>query len=102
MPFGFMEAIGLLGTVSKLLSPQQAPAQPTYQSSGMNKEEFKNLFKEALAESKQDSSATADAKTDLQSLPELFDYLDSNKDGTLSKSEFEKLDDLLAMAKSLS
>lgn len=91
MSFGILEAIGMVGNVAQLLNPNQSTAQA--QPAQLDREQFMSLFNEAMNKYKSQSSEESE---DLEEkLPEIFALLDTNKDGTLSKSEFEQLAPML-------
>ncbi|MDX9703851.1 MAG: EF-hand domain-containing protein [Candidatus Auribacterota bacterium] len=92
MSFGILEGISLLGTVGKILNPQAAAGQ-TVQKTSIDRNEFMSLFQEAM--SKYDEKNTVDEATAKDKLEMLFNYLDSNQDGTVSKSEFSNLASLV-------
>ena len=94
MPFGIVEGLSLLGTVGKLLSPQTTP-QP--QTTSLDRNEFMDLFQEAME--KYDEGTPVDEKTAKDKLELLFNYLDTNQDGSVSKSEFSNLASMITSGK---
>lgn len=94
MPFGIMEAIGLVGSIANALNPQ-APATASTEatSNALTKKDFKSMFMEAMNE--YDSGKPQTEEDIKEKLNLLFSFLDTNKDGSVSKNEFDQLRTLL-------
>ncbi|GEM_PF-4314439 len=107
----FNEAMDFMGSVSRYINQQglqqTAVAQPvvtTQANVPISKDDFMNMLKEALAEYKselgsEDDSTEVTSSSKKPDVKELFDYLDSNKDGNLSDDEFKRLDYLFEVMK---
>ena len=108
MGFGFVEALGMVGNLARVISqpPTAAPpAQP--QKASIDQEDFIKMFKLAMQEHKKEEETEtvktekSDDTLDLNNLTlkNLFSFLDVNKDGVLTNDEFKKLKDVVSATK---
>jgi len=94
MSFGFMDAIGLVGSVANVLNPQAAAARTqATQPAALTKDDFKSMIAEAIGDFKSPESLSEEEIQEKLGL--LFTFMDTNKDGSVSKNEFDQLRALL-------
>ena len=92
MGFGIMDMIGLVGSVANSLSNQSTATTQSTQTA-LTKDDFKSMFLEAMNE--YDSASPQTDEEMKEKLNLLFTYIDTNKDGAISKDEFSHLKGLL-------
>ncbi len=110
MGFGFVEALGMVGNLARVISQPPTAAPPVQpQKASIDQEDFIKMFKLAMQEhKKEEETETVSTKTEKSddtldlnnlTLKNLFSFLDVNKDGVLTNDEFKKLKDVVATAK---
>ena len=93
MAFGFMDAIGLVGSIANAINPPSTATSTQTAQTALSKDDFKSMIADAIKEQTTPQSFTEEEIQEKLSL--LFSFMDTNQDGSVSKNEFDQLRALL-------